>query len=204
MIIHHRSWGGNNIRHSCRTVKEFINEELMKIDGKENKYFRICTKKEYNGKSNMLLYFQDGKLKSHHSTKVAFDYNDVLDYEIYELYSMNDLKVDNIVSVDYDCLKELKKMLRGKEEKVLTFDLETLGMSEEEKLRHRLNKIFEENRVKDIIESGESIEDDVLAKALRILFKQTGEITKLNNRISELEKIVEQQSQQIKWLGKNK
>lgn len=204
MIIHHRSWGGNNIRHSCRTVEEFINEELMKIDGKENKYFRICTKKEYNGKSNMLLYFQDGKLKSHHSTKVAFDYNDVLDYEIYELYSMNDLKVDNIVSVDYDCLKELEKMLKEKKEKDLTFDLETLGMSEEEKLRHRLNKIFEENRVKDIIESGESIEDDVLAKALRILFKQTGEITKLNNRISELEKIVERQSQQIKWLGKNK
>lgn len=204
MIIHHGSWGMNNIRHNYKTVKEFIDNEIMRIEGKENKYFRICTKKSYNGKQNMLLYFQDGKLKSHHSTQVAFNYNDVLEYEIYEMYSMDDLKVTNIVSVDCDCLEDLEKKLKQKDEEVLTFNLETLGMSKQEKIKYHLNKIFEENEVKNIVKSSEYIEGNIVAKALRMLFKQTDEITTLNNRMTELERIVEQQSQQIKWLSNNK
>lgn len=39
-----------------------------------------------NGKQNMILYFQGGVLKSHHTTFQNFDYNDVLDYEISPSY----------------------------------------------------------------------------------------------------------------------
>jgi len=53
MVIHHRSWGGNNIKHRYRTVREFIEKELPTIDNKEKKYFRICTKVQYDGKANM-------------------------------------------------------------------------------------------------------------------------------------------------------
>lgn len=204
MIIHHGHWGMNNISHNCKTVKEFIYEEIMKIDGKENKYFRICTKKAYDKKQNMLLYFQDGKLKSHHSTKRKFDYNDVLDYEIFEFYSMDDLKVSNIVSVDDDCIEKFQEKLKQKDKNFIKIDLETLGMTEEEKLKYRINQIFEEDKVKNIIKSSAYVEDKIVAKALRMLFKETDEIIKLRNRISELERMVEQQSQQIKWLSKNK
>lgn len=204
MIIYHKEWIEYNIRHKCKTVKEFIEKELMKIDGKENKYFRICTKKAYDGKQNMILYFQDGKLKSHHSTQVAFDYNDVLKYEIYEFYSMDDLKVTNIVSVEHDCLEGLEKELKQKEGTDLTIDVKTLGMSEQEKLRYHLNKVCEDIAIKGVVESNECLDGNIAVKALRMLFKETDKITKLNNRIKELEKLVEQQSQQIKWLGKNK
>lgn len=204
MIIHHIDWVGNKICHRCKTVREFINEELMKIDGKENKYFRICTKKEYYGKKNLLLYFQDGKLKSHHSTQIAFDYNDVLDYEIYGFYSMDDLKVTNIVSVDCDCLEEFEKKLKEKDEEVLTFNLETIGMPEQEKIKYYINKVCEDIKIKGVIKSNECLDDDIVVKALRMLFKETDEIVVLNNKIAELERRIEQQSQQIQWLGKYK
>lgn len=204
MIIHHGNWGMNNIRHNCKTVREFIDKELMRIEGKENKYFRICTKKSYNKKQNMLLYFQDGKLKSHHSTQVAFNYEEVLDYEIFEFYSMDDLKVTNIVSVDCDCKEELKENFKKEDMGIFKFDLETLGMSKEEELKYYINKMIEEDKVKSIVKSSSYVEDKIVAKALKMLFKETNEIIDLRNRISELERVVEQQSQQIKWLGKNK
>lgn len=204
MIIHHGSWGMNNIRHNCKTVREFIDKELMQIEGKENKYFRICTKKAYDKKQNMLLYFQDGKLKSHHSTQLEFNYEDVLDYEIFEFYSMDDLKVTNIVSVQDDCLEDLKKRLDKDSGGAITFNLDTLGMSEDEKFIYHINKACENAEVKNIVKSSAYIEDKIVAKALRMLFKETDKIIGLNNRIKELEKLVEQQSQQIKWLGKTK
>lgn len=204
MIIHHRSWGCNNIYHKCKTVKEFIDSELMKIENKEKKYFRICTKNSYNGKQNMLLYFQDGKLKSHHSTQIAFDYNDVLDYEIYDLYSMDDLKVDNIVSVDDDCLEELQEKFKEEDDEFFKIDLETLGMSKEEKFKYSIDKMFEEDEIKKIVKSNAYVEDKIVVKALRMLFEETDEVRYLKNRVKKLEKTVERQSQQIKWLGKNK
>lgn len=206
MIIHHRDWLGDNISHECKTVREFINKELMKISNKEKKYFRICTKAQYEGKQNLLLYFQDGKLKSHHSTKIAFDYNDVLDYEIYGTYSIDDLEVTNIDSIDSDCEEEMAEKLNkiANRNKDLIIDRETLGMSKQEKIMYSIDKMFEEDVIRRSIKDNKDITDDTIVKALKILFKQTDEITTLNNKIAELEKKVEQQSQQIKWLGKNK
>ena len=77
-------------------------------------------------------------------------------------------------------------------------------MSKEEELKYYINKMIEEDKVKSIVKSSSYVEDKIVAKALKMLFKETNEIIDLRNRISELERVVEQQSQQIKWLGKNK
>ncbi|WP_302782623.1 hypothetical protein [Clostridium saudiense] len=199
MVIHHRVWAGNNIKHKYKTVKEFIDNELMKIENKEKKYFRISTKVEFKGKRNLLLYFQDGKLKSHHSTTVAFDYNDVLEYDIFEYYSMNDISVENIISVDCDCEEEINA--KFKESNRLNIDIDTIGMTREEKSSYRIKKMIENNNIKDTIKKEAKTTDDIIIKALNLLFEETEENVTLKNEVKELRRVLEEKEQQIKWLG---
>ncbi|WP_346937332.1 hypothetical protein [Clostridium sp.] len=204
MVIHHRSWGENNIKHRHRTVREFIEKELPRINNKEKKYFRICLKEQYDGKANMLLYYQDGKLKSHHSTKISFDYSYVLDYEIHEYYSIDDLEVTNMYSVEFDCEEKIKEERSRKVErnKRLLIDMETLGMTEDEKVAYELDRMFKEDSIRKAIKKEAEIPQSMVVKALKMMLKESEEITYLRNRISELEEIVDRQTQQIKWLGK--
>lgn len=198
MVIHHIHWYGNKIQHDCKTVREFIDKELMKIENKEKKYFRIRTKQAYNRCNNLLMYFQNGELKSHHSTCIRFDYKDVLDYEICDGYSMNDITVDNIISIDCDYREEIEKQF---EEENFTFDIETLGMSKEEEKKYHRVKIFEEVEIINKIKNNEDLDSNSLKRALQILIKPYEEIVKTKRELQELKKEVYEKDQKIKWLG---
>lgn len=88
MILKGRKWGILNIEHRCRTVREFIDIELINIEDREKKCFKISTKKPFMDMQNLVLFFEDGVLKSNHTTGRSFDYHDVLDYEILQKYAM--------------------------------------------------------------------------------------------------------------------
>ncbi|PWX17050.1 hypothetical protein CYK66_00930 [Clostridium perfringens] len=80
---------GTVTKHEEKTVRDFIDNIIYKTEDRENKVFVIHTIQALNGKQNMILYFQDGVLKSHHTTFQKFDCNDVLDYEISPSYKLN-------------------------------------------------------------------------------------------------------------------
>lgn len=101
MILRLRN-DGNVIEHSEKTVRDFIDNIIYETEGKENKAFLIHTTKALNGNQNMILYFQDGVLKSHHTTFQKFDYNDVLDYEISPSYRVKYVLLEDILSIDTD------------------------------------------------------------------------------------------------------
>lgn len=201
MVIDHRNWLENNIKHKCKTVKDFIDNELMKIENKEKKYFIICLKEEYVDKKNLVLYFQDGKLKSHHSTMVAFDYNDVLECEIQKYYSMFDITIDKIVSIDCDSIEEIVSKLIPRSLFDKDIDIDTLGMTETEKNHYILNKMFEEYNIIETIRKESKISDDIFTKCLNLSLEKINESKSSIRRIEKLEWVVEQQAQQIKWLS---
>lgn len=112
MIMYNHGWIGGNIEHNCKTLKEFIDKEIMTTKDKENKYFRIFLKYPYEGKRKIVLYFQDGKLKSHHSSGKKFDIKDVISYEVDKKYSVDDINDKEVRSYDYDSLEELENDLK--------------------------------------------------------------------------------------------
>lgn len=99
MIIMGKRCKKLGIKHRCKTVRDFIDIELIKIEDRENKCFKITTKNSFNDMQNLILFFEDGILKSNHTTGKKFDYNDVLDYEILENYAMQYIESDDIESV---------------------------------------------------------------------------------------------------------
>lgn len=135
MIFYNHGWLGGNIKHNSKTVREFIEKEIMTKDDKENKYFRICLKNGLDGCRKLVLYFQDNKLKSHHSTGKKFNYNDVIDYEVYEYYSIDDIKNSEVRSFDYDSIEEMETELNEE-------SLDTIGMTEDEKVEYAIRCIF--------------------------------------------------------------
>jgi len=80
--------------------------------------------------------------------------------------------------------------------------METLGMTEDEKIAYELDRMLEEDSIRKAIKKETEIPQSMVVKALKMLLKESEEITDLRNRISELEEIVDIQAQQIKWLGK--
>lgn len=88
MVVKGRKWGLLNIEHRCITVREFIDIELMNIEDREKKCFKISTKAPFKDMQNLVLFFENGILKSNHTTGKEFDYHDVLDYRIWENYAM--------------------------------------------------------------------------------------------------------------------
>lgn len=192
MIIRHRSWGENTLNHNCLTVKEFVENIIMNEPDKELKYFRICTTREFNGNANLLLYIQDGKIKSHHSTMKKFDWNDVIDWEIRTKYSMDIIKLHNILSLEYDCLEDIEKKFNGTDFK---FDI----LSTEEKI----SKMFEDMQIKRDINGNCSMED--IRLCVKILVDENEElsskVTGLEHEYKELEKENYFLNERLKWIG---
>lgn len=203
MIIHHKEWGGNNVKHEEKTVRDFINKIIMKNPNKEKKYFRICAKQWLDGKGNMLLYFQDGILKSHHSGGDEFNYKDILEYELHEYYSIDDLSVDNIRSVDCDNNEQLEQRMiayRSRERSWHTDDMIN-GME-------ALERELKEEKIKKTIKEDNIKNDDLvlvvrqLCVDMEIMERMERKQLLLEKEIAKLEEENEKQSQQIIWLGK--
>ena len=203
MIIRHREWGDNKIIHDAKTVEEFIEKVINKTKDKEKKYFRICTKEYLDGKGNMLLYFQDGKLKSHHSTLCKFDYKDVLEYEIWPRYSVDYIKVENIISLDFDNIEERDNDLERckKSNRLYKIDINRTLESEEEKMY----RFYNEERLLENIYDGK-FKDGYLEKIVQILVERNSKnednIISLNNLVNEMYEEINVLKAKIEWLDK--
>lgn len=82
------------------TVGEFIKEIIEKDEERHLKYYRITFKVNLHSR-NMVLFYQNEILKSHHTTGSKLDYNDYINHEICESYGANYILLDNIW--DYNC-----------------------------------------------------------------------------------------------------
>ncbi|NSB12135.1 hypothetical protein [Clostridium beijerinckii] len=83
------------------TVGEFIKEIIEKDRERYLKYFRITLKAKLSGK-NMVFYYQDGILKSQHTTGNRMDYENYMNYDIFESYGAKYISVDNIWDFEHD------------------------------------------------------------------------------------------------------
>ncbi|EOU1742887.1 hypothetical protein LTY04_001112 [Clostridium perfringens] len=121
--------------------------------------FVIHTIQELNGKQNMILYFQDGVLKSHHTTYQKFDYNDVLDYEISPSYRVKYVLLEDVLSLDADSKEKMEDRFSRKRVSNYRFSY---------KYRHDniLERMFDDDKLKRFIKEQE---DDRLIEIVSIL-----------------------------------
>lgn len=84
------------------TVIEFINKIVLTDENKGQKYYRISTKQSRGGKQNLIIYYEDSKIKSHHSNGKEFDYSKVIDGEILPFYYEKTIRPEDIISMDLD------------------------------------------------------------------------------------------------------
>ncbi|EPB8219505.1 hypothetical protein ACV3P7_01580 [Clostridium perfringens] len=187
---------GNVIEHSEKTVKDFINNIIYKTEDKENKAFLIHTTKALNGNQNMILYFQDGVLKSHHTTFQKFDYNDVLDYEISPSYRVKYVLLEDILSIDTDNEKEMEDRFSRKIVDRHRFSYRYVN-------DYVLNRMFDDDELRKFIKNQE---DERFKEVVSILCDKVLDnesyILSLNNTINSHARDIYILEQQIKWLSK--
>lgn len=172
------------IETSCKTLKEFIDNELSKIQDKEKKYFLINLEKDYLGNRNLLLYYQDNVLKSHHRGGYKFDYKEVLNYPVGSKYGMYDITIDNIISVDKDNIdEEIDKRLK----RLSRFDIDEI-----------CDELETDSSIESYIDNNND-KDDIILSICKILNKQDSQITYLTNTVKELKEKNELLSQKLKW-----
>ncbi|EGT5620247.1 hypothetical protein BUL45_14415, partial [Clostridium perfringens] len=187
---------GNVIEHSEKTVKDFINNIIYKTEDKENKAFLIHTTKALNGNQNMILYFQDGVLKSHHTTFQKFDYNDVLDYEISPSYRVKYVLLEDILSIDTDNEKEMEDRFSRKIVDRHRFSYRYVN-------DYVLNRMFDNDELRKFIKNQE---DERFKEVVSILCDKVLDnesyILSLKNTINSHARDIYILEQQIKWLSK--
>lgn len=170
MILRLRN-DGNVIDHSEKTVRDFIDNIIYKTEDRENKVFVIHTIQALNGKQNMILYFQDGVLKSHHTTFQKFDYNDVLDYEISPSYRVKYVLLEDILSVDADSEEKMEDRFSRKRVSNYRFSY---------KYRHDdiLERMFDDDKLKRFIKE----QEEAMIVDFKKLVSDTGTLTDKNKR----------------------
>ncbi|QPS29758.1 hypothetical protein [Clostridium perfringens] len=187
---------GTVTKHEEKTVRDFIDNIIYKTEDRENKVFVIHTIQALNGKQNMILYFQDGVLKSHHTTFQKFDYNDVLDYEISPSYKVKYVLFEDIRSVDDDYEEQMEDSYSRK--RVSNYRFSYI-------YRHDdiLERMFDDDKLKSFIKEQE---DDKLIEIVSILCDKVLEnesyILSLKNTVNNHARDIYILEQQIKWLSK--
>lgn len=194
MILRLRN-DGNVIEHSEKTVKDFIDNIIYKTEDRENKVFVIHTIQSLNGKQNMILYFQDGVLKSHHTSFGKFDYNDVLNYEVSPSYRVKYIVLEDILSVDDNYEEQMEDRYSRKTRDRHSFSYR-YGTD------YVLNRMFDDDELKRFIKEQD---DDRFKEVVSILCDKVldneSNILSLKNIINERAKDIYILEQQIKWLS---
>lgn len=194
MILRLRN-DGNVIEHSEKTVKDFIDNIIYKTEDKENKVFVIHTIQSLNGKQNMILYFQDGVLKSHHTSFGKFDYNDVLNYEVSPSYRVKYIVLEDILSVDDNYEEEMEDRYSRKTRDRHSFSY-IYGTD------YVLNRMFDDDELKNFIKEQD---DDRFKEVVSILcdkvLENESNILSLKNIINNHARDIYILEQQIKWLS---
>lgn len=186
---------GTVTKHEEKTVRDFIDNIIYKTEDRENKVFVIHTIQALNGKQNMILYFQDGVLKSHHTTFQNFDYNDVLDYEIFPSYRVKYVLLEDILSVDDDYEEEMEDRYSRK-------TIDRHRFSYRYKTDYVLNRMFDDDELKRFIKEQD---DDRFKEVVSILcdkvLENESNILSLKNIINNHARDIYILEQQIKWLS---
>lgn len=182
-------------KHEEKTVRDFIDNIIYKTEDKENKVFVIHTIQSLNGKQNMILYFQDGVLKSHHTSFGKFDYNDVLDYEISPSYRVKYVLLEDILSVDdnYEEQMEDRYSRKTRDRHIFSYRYGT---------DYVLNRMFDDDELKRFIKEQD---DDRFKEVVSILcdkvLENESNILSLKNIINNHARDIYILEQQIKWLS---
>lgn len=192
------------------TVEEFIKEIIETDDERHLKYYGIILKAKLNSR-NMVLYYQDGILKSHHSSGLRMDFDDYLDYEITKKYVADYITVDNIrdLKKDYNgedgnkprkiVNKGLSKEMMNKMSKSLEESIEKSKRDQME--RDILNKVTSAHTLKEV-----TFEDLVRCVSLIAVYMDTEKSNKINDdyclnwTIDGLREENRVLKDQIKWL----
>ncbi|MDQ0149241.1 hypothetical protein ACFO6R_06485 [Eubacterium multiforme] len=190
------------IEHNEKTVKNFIDNVIYKTKDKENKVFVIHTLQDLEDCQNMILYFQGGVLKSHHTSLMKFNYNDVLNYEIINSYKVRYILLEDVISVDADNEEEMKSHLsRNKDNTYIIpyIDYEEDSYIEFEKI---LNKMSDEEKLKNFIHEKKSHKIGVVIDILidKVLNNER-EISFLKNREDDYVRDIYVLQQKLKWLN---
>lgn len=130
------------------TVKEFIEDIIEKDEDRFLKYYSIYLEENLSSR-NMILHFEKGMLKSHHSSFCRMDYEDYLKCKIVKKYGTGYIKVDNIAewnrnydAPDYNKPNSNEKFKKEKLEKLTCkFDMESREERIKEERKKKINKV---------------------------------------------------------------
>lgn len=100
MILTKLNYSGYELEREM-TLRNFIDDIILKDKENKYKYYSVFFEKNFHS-NNMILFFENSVLKSHHSAFLKMDYNDYLDFEIRKNYGMGTIEMDNIYSMDKD------------------------------------------------------------------------------------------------------
>lgn len=179
------------------TLIEFINSVIEKDEDKELKYYGVHLLENISTR-NMVLYYQKGELKSHHTTFCKFEYKDYLNSLIDKGYFCDYIKVKHINSFDKDNSEEDNKIELQQVEKDLSDSIEE--MIKEMQIKSNRREVKEkfkwdrknttEEDIKDalkvVIEDYEKLKDNY--SNLNFSFEREVEMNKkLNEKIKWLE-----------------
>lgn len=198
MIIKESDCSENKKLSGNYTVGKFINKVMLKKNDVDKKYFAITLRESIGGNQNMILYMQNGAVKSHHSSYGKFDYRDCLDCEIFPYYNESYIRFDNIKCFDFNCEEELINHINFIYKKNdYTIHLESKD--------ERIKRVLDENYIKNKVLREEFKEVDLL-KVIKILVsdnkKKELEIKKLRSEVDKIEERLEELNDKIKWLAR--
>lgn len=104
MILTKLNYSGYELEKKM-TLRNFIYDIILKDKENKYKYYSVFFVKNFEA-NNMILFFKNSVLKSHHSSFSKMDYNDYLDFEIRRNYGTGIIGMDNIYSMDKDYIDD--------------------------------------------------------------------------------------------------
>ena len=189
---------GEEIKHNNNTLRDFIDNTVNTTEDKELKVFRVRLKQEIENKRNLILYFQNGVLKSHHTTLGEFDYNDMLDFQVCKTYSCKVVEVEDIISYDDDCKENFERRIYKVSRKPLRFS------SRYRDDKYGLKEFEDYDNMQRFIDSEYTDIEDIVKVLCEINLTNNELISSLQSSVNKLNKDVYILKQQMKWLSKNK
>lgn len=179
-------------------VKDFISNIIENDNDKCLRYYTITLKSNVSGK-NMVLYYQNNVLKSHHTSHSAMDYSDYLEYEIFEHYGSDYISSENIISFNKDYIGDdvnkpkpnINKPINPKELNEL---FENIKLEDDK--QQLLNKVqydnLDELNLVDVIKC--------VREMLDIDFKRRFNEHEKDRKIEFMESDINKLKERIKWL----
>ncbi|MDC4242326.1 hypothetical protein NE398_19530 [Clostridium tertium] len=171
------------------TLKEFINDVIEKDEEREIKFYEVHLEKEIQMK-NMILYYQNGKLKSHHTTFRKFNYLDHLNDFIKISYESGYIKGGNIYSFSKDYEVDKKPKIKDKS------------------IDEIIEEMIEERRKNDLISDArfrlKKLSNEEMREVISILIEKVddnrSDLSSLKSELNRQETINYCLSESIKWL----